>query len=155
MLNSICIKKSWNHRDYTGTFPHKNALQDSLRVWHHEEEPPEHFARRQIRLEFHKAGEKIFLSWRAHTRFTVHWDQAQRNSFTGAWTRPTYGSWRVVCGGYDQLRLTEGPGHWWQRPQGIRLGVRSLGGCHFGTKTWPQQPPGSKGGTSQANQPTE
>ena len=83
-------------------------------------------------------GKQRFHSWRAHTRFHVHWDPAQSSNSIGAWAGPTYESWRVSWGGWDWLWITMGggQGHWWQRTQRILIGLSSPRGCHFGTKTW-------------------
>ena len=51
-------------------------------------------------------GKQRLHSWRAHTRFHVHWDPGQSSDSTGAWARSTCGSWRqgsavAHCGGKD------------------------------------------------------
>ena len=83
----------------------------SLRIWHWDEQPPEHLALKAsgcLVQEFHRTGGNRLHSWRAHTRFHIHWDPAQSSDSTGAWAKPTGRSWRVFWGDEGQLWLTVG-----------------------------------------------
>ena len=96
-------------------------------------------------------GNKRLHSWRAHTRFRVHWDPAQRSDSTGAWDRPTCRSWRVSWGGSESAVAHcggkdtggRGPREYDQREVAI-----------LAPRPGPtQQPAGSSAGMPQAKQP--
>ena len=62
----------------------------------------------------------------------------QSSDSIGAWGRETYlCSWRVSWGGGGGCGSLWCQGHWWQRPQGILIGMSSPGGCNIGTEAWP------------------
>lgn len=69
--------------------------------------------------------------------FYMQWDPWKSSDSIGDWTVCLKVLWGgVFWGGRGQLRLTMGTESWWQKPQGIFIGISYPRGSHFDTKTW-------------------
>ena len=106
-----------------------------LRVWHQKEEAPEHLSLKTIRALSSDApqdlGKQKHHLWRVHKSFHLLLDSGQSSNPKGAWARPTLEDLlEIWCSLWGQ-------GHWWQRTQGISIGMSSPRSSLFGTYTWP------------------
>ena len=102
-------------------------------------------------------GKQRLHSWRAHTRFHVHWATGQSSDSIGDWIRWTCGSWRVAWGGGGQLWLTVGGKDTGGGGPKEYSSARALPEVSvLATRPGPtQQPAGSSARTPQAKQTTE
>ena len=79
-----------SNEDSTGKVHHKNALQDSLRIWY------QRFRARTPRAlssedqqglkESYRVEGDRFYSRRKHPRYRMHWNPAQSIASSGTWT---------------------------------------------------------------------
>ena len=86
---TIIISQKFSHRSENAE-PHVRL--PCLQVWHQEEGSPEHLALKTSGArvqELQRTGGNRVHSWRAHSRFHMHWDPGQSSDSIGAWARAT------------------------------------------------------------------
>ena len=84
-----------------------------------------------------RLGEIKTPRWEGTPRSHETSSQGKSSDFTGAWARLICWSWKVSWGGRERLWLTVGTRTLVVEDWRVLTGMNSLGGCHFGTKTWP------------------
>ena len=89
----------------------KIALQDSVRIWHWEEEPPEHVTLKATGAWCKSStgmGETEIPLSEVTQRSHEHWDKVQSRNSIGIWGKPNEESWSVSWGGGSWMYLTVG-----------------------------------------------